>query len=72
MNQETIKATVSAAVVVIANILSLWGITLDQGVVTDGICAVIMLVATVWGIWHNHNFTRAAQAGQEVTDAYKE
>ena len=68
---ETVKATISAAVVVIANVLAMVGITIDQGVVTDGICGVVMLVATIWGIWKNHNFTAAAQRGQEVTDAIK-
>lgn len=68
---ETVKATISAAVVVIANVLAMVGITIDQGVVTDGICGVVMLAATVWGIWKNHNFTAAAQEGQLVTDAVK-
>ena len=30
-----------------------------------------MLAATIWGIWHNHNFTSAAQEGQLVTDGIK-
>ena len=71
MNKETIKATVSAAVVIIVNVAALWGISIDADVWTDGICAVIALAANVWAIWHNHNFTIAAQQGQMLTDAIK-
>ena len=71
MNKETVKATVSAAVVIIVNVAALWGISIDADVWTNGICAVIALAANVWAIWHNHNFTAAAQKGQEVTDSIK-
>lgn len=71
MNKETIKATVSAAVVIIVNVAALWGISIDADVWTNGICAVIALAANIWAIWHNHNFTSAAQQGQQLTDAIK-
>lgn len=68
---ETIKATASALAVIIVNVASLFGIGMDEGVWADGLCAVAMLLSTMWGIWHNHNFTHAAQEGQKVTDGIK-
>lgn len=71
MSKETIKATASALVVVIVNIAAMVGVSIDQGTTADVVYAVLMLVATGWGIWHNHNFTSAAQAGQLLVDAAK-
>lgn len=71
MNRETIKATVSAAVVIVVNVAAMWGISIDADVWTSGICAVVALAANIYAIWHNHNFTAASQEGQQLTDAIK-
>jgi len=68
---ERTKAIISAAVVIIANAASFYGISIDQGALVNGICAIVMLVSTLWAIWKNHNFTFAAQQGQLVTDELK-
>lgn len=68
---ERIKAILSAAAVIAVNALSFWGITLDLGMVTNALLAIAMLVSTIWGIWKNHNFTRAAAQGQLVTNKIK-
>lgn len=68
---ETVKATASALAVIIVNVASLFGIAMDEGVWADGLYAVAMLLSTMWGIWHNHNFTQAAKEGQKVTDGIK-
>ena len=69
---ERTKAIISAAVVIIANAASFYGISVNQEVWVNGICAIVMLVSTIWGIWKNHNFTFAAQQGQLVTDEIKQ
>lgn len=68
---ERIKAIISAVAVLAVNIAALFGISLDQGVVVNGLLAIAMLVSSIWGIWHNHNFTFAAQQGQLVTNRIK-
>ena len=70
MDEKT-KAIISAIVVLIANLAALWGVSIDQGVWVNGLCAIVMLVSSVWAIWKNHNFTFAAQQGQLVTDELK-
>ena len=70
MNERT-KAIISAIVVLVANIAALWGVSIDQGVWVNGLCAVVMLISSIWAIWKNHNFTRAAQQGQLVTNRLK-
>ena len=69
--EERTKAIISAIVVLVANIAALWGVSIDQGVWVNGLCAIVMLVSSIWAIWKNHNFTRAAQQGQLVTDKLK-
>ena len=68
---ERLKAIISAAAVLIVNALSFWGISLDINELTNALFAIAMLVSTVWAIWKNHNFTRAAQQGQLVTNQLK-
>ena len=69
--EEKTKAIISAIVVLIANLAALWGVSIDQGVWVNGLCAIVMLVSSIWAIWKNHNFTFAAQQGQLVTDELK-
>lgn len=68
---EKIKAIISAAVVLVANVAALWGVSIDTNVWINGLCAIAMLVATIWGIWHNHNFTPEAAQAQELLDKLK-
>lgn len=69
---ERTKAVISAIVVILANVASLWGVSIDQGVWVNGLCAIATLAASIWAIWKNHNFTRAAQQGQLVTNRIKD
>ena len=68
---EATKATVSAAAILAVNILALFGISLDTDTIVNGVCAVAMIAATLYGCWKNHNWTQAAQLGQQVVDAQK-
>jgi uncharacterized membrane protein len=70
MNEKT-KAIISAIVVLIANLAALWGVSIDQNVWIDGLCAIVMLVSSVWAIWKNHNFTPEAAEAQKVLDGLK-
>ena len=68
---ERTKAIISAAVVIVVNVAAIYGISLDQGMLLNALCAVADLAAMVWAIWKNHNFTYAAAQGQMVVDKIK-
>lgn len=68
---ERTKAIVSAIVVLVANIAALWGVSIDQGVWINGLCAIVMLVSSIWAIWKNHNFTAEAAEAQVVLNDLK-
>lgn len=68
---ERTKAIISAIVVLIANLAALWGVSIDQGVWVNGLCAIVMLVSSIWAIWKNHNFTSEAAQAQEVLNNLK-
>lgn len=69
---ERTKATVTAAAVVIANLLMyICGTSIDAGIIADAIMGIVVLAATCYGVWKNHNFTKAAAAGQLVVDTLK-
>ena len=67
MNEKT-KAIISAIVVLIANLAALWGVSIDQGVWVNGLCAIVMLISSIWAIWKNHNFTQEAAEAQRQED----
>ena len=75
MNERT-RAIISSAVVLAANILAMYGVSVDTEVWVNGICAAVMLVSTCWALWKNHNFTDEAAKAQayldELTAAKKE
>lgn len=68
---ERTKAIISAVAVIAVNVAAFMGIALDQATVLNALMGVAMLAATVWGVWHNHNFTEAAIEGQRLTDLRK-
>lgn len=71
MNQESMKALVSAFMVIACAIAGALGIDLDADALQNVLSAVLLLASTIYAIWKNHNFTLAAQKGQQVTDAIK-
>lgn len=68
---ETLKACASATVVLIGTVAGAIGFELDGDMLTNVVSAACVLIATAWGVWHNHNFTKAAQEGQKVVDGIK-
>lgn len=71
MNKETIKAVVNTIVVVVVTILSALGINVDGDMLVNVLCAVVLIGATIYGCYKNHNFTEAAQEGQLLIDEIK-
>lgn len=70
-NNETVKACVSGAVVIVVAVASACGIDIDGDMLTNVICAALLVLATGYGCWKNHNFTQAAQEGQKLIDEIK-
>lgn len=71
LNKETIKAVVSAAIVVLVDVLAAVGISADPSTVADAAYLVLLVAATIYGCWRNHNFTEAAQKAQAWLDELK-
>lgn len=70
MNERT-KAIVSACVVLVVQVAGYFGLTLDAGMVQDGIIIICMIATCAYGIWKNHNFTEAAADAQRYLDALR-
>lgn len=71
MNNETMKACVSALGVLIVAGAGLFGFDLDADLVQNALSALAFLAGIAWAVWNNFNFTHAAQEGQKVTNAIK-
>lgn len=71
MNGQTVKAFVSTIVTVAITVLSAFGIEVDGDMLTNVLCAVVLVGATIYGCYKNHNFTKAAQEGQKLVDEIK-
>jgi len=69
---EKVKATISAAVLLAVNLLALFGVTLDLGLVQNVVFGAITIVATIYAAWKNHNFTPEAVEAQKLLDHLKE
>lgn len=69
---ERTKAIVSAVVVLVVNVAALLGYSLDVDVTQQVILVFVMLAATGWAIWKNHNFTDAAAEAQRYLDDLKD
>ena len=68
---EKVKAVVSALVVLIVNAAALFGMSIDSDTLTQIVSGIAMLIATLWAIWKNHNFTDEAVQAQAVLDELK-
>lgn len=71
MNTQSMKATISAAAVVIVAFLGAFGIEAEAEPIANVLHAAAFLIAVGWGIWKNHNFTDAAQEAQEYLTCLK-
>lgn len=68
---ESVKAIVSAAVILVVEVAGICGVTLDTDLVTQVVSAIAIVAVTAYGIWKNHNFTSAAVEAQTVLYALK-
>ncbi|MBQ0159320.1 MAG: hypothetical protein KBT28_01675 [Bacteroidales bacterium] len=69
---EALKASISAIVLIVANVgLYFFGTAIDTEVLTTIISGVAIAIFTAYAAWKNHNFTKAAQVGQLATDMVK-
>ena len=68
---ERTKAVVSAAIVLAVNIASLFGATLDLGMVQNVVFGIISIASTIYAIWKNHNFTDEAIDAQDYLNELK-
>ena len=68
---ERIKAIVSALVILVVNIAALLGYSIDADTTHQVLLLVVMVAATGWAIWKNHNFTDAAAEAQKYLDELK-
>ena len=71
VNMETIKASVSAVVIIVVALFGAMGIDLDSFALENLLGAVVFLIATGYGIWKNHNFTSQAQEAQQYLEILK-
>jgi uncharacterized membrane protein YfcA len=71
MNVETIKACISALGVLIVAGAGALGLDIDADAVQNIVSAAVLLIAVLYGVWKNHNFTEAAQLGQILIDREK-
>lgn len=70
---ETLKATISAIVLLCANVgLYIFGVQIDTDALTAILSGVGIAALTAYAAWKNHNFTHAAQEGQKITDGIKD
>lgn len=79
--EETRNERAMAAVRLVAALLTIlnfalvqfgWDpLNIDNDVVYVLVAAALDVLATIWSWWNNNNVTRAAQTGQNLTDAIK-
>lgn len=65
------QSIVSAIVVLIVNIGSVLGVGIDGNVANLIASVIVVVAATAWAAWRDHNFTSAALEGQKVIDQLK-
>lgn len=68
---DRIQTIFSAIAVIVVEIASIIGLSLDTDFVVDFLSACAFLIASIYSIWKNHNFTDAAIEGQKLINALK-
>lgn len=71
INTETIKASVSAIVIIVVAFFSAIGIEVDSFELENVLGAAVFLIVTGYGVWKNHNFTSHAQEAQQYLEVLK-
>ena len=68
---ERTKAIISATVILIVNIAALCGVNVSQDTLMSVAFGIAAIVADLYGIWKNHNFTPEAAQAQSLLDELK-
>lgn len=68
---ERTKALVSIAALIIVQIAALVGVQMDTDAVVEVMSSLVVVCATIYAAWKNHNFTDEAAAAQSVLDSLK-
>lgn len=71
MTSEQIKATISILVIFVVNIANLLGYALDANLLTNIFLTIAAFIAIGYGVWKNHNFTKAAGIAQNLLNDLK-
>ena len=65
------KTVASALVIIIVACAGAFGISLDEGVVTDVVGVLFVVASVAYGIYKDHDFTTAARTIATIKEAYK-
>lgn len=68
---ERTKAIISATVILIVNVVALFGIHVNQDTLMSVAFGIAAIIADIYGIWKNHNFTDEAALAQDYLDGMK-
>ncbi len=68
---ERTKAIINSITVLAVIIAGMFGIKIDEGQLVTVLSAAAVLVAALYGLWKNMNFTAEAAKAQELLDTLK-
>ena len=68
---ERTKAIISATVILVVNVAALCGVNISQDTLMSVAFGIAAILADLWGIWKNHNFTPEAAQAQTLLDSLK-
>lgn len=68
---ERTKAIISIGALIVVQIAALAGVQMDAGNLTEVMGSLVVVCATIFAAWKNHNFTDAAAVAQGVLDSIK-
>ncbi len=74
LDAKSIAALIITAIIQVNTVLAGFGVTpvsVDEQGVYTAVSVIVSLINVAYTIWHNFNFTKAAKAGQLVTDRIK-
>lgn len=66
IKRERCWAVFRLIVMFAAEVLAVYGFTIDAEALTQAVLAIVAACTTLWGWWKNNNMTRAAVAAQKT------
>ena len=68
---ERTKAIISATVILVVNVAALFGVNVSQDTLMSVSFGIAAIIADLYGIWKNHNFSPEAAQAQALLDSLK-